>query len=1084
MADGLGALVRARREQAGLTQRQLAGRAGIGIGTLEDIEQSRTQRPRRRSLTRLAMALGLDPGQLAELASPPLGAANRARVLPGRPPQGGPAPASAASADCRLRMEVLGPLEVRRDGRPVALGPARRRAVLGLIALHPGMGLPRAALVDALWGERPPPTAATMVQAQVSQIRGVLGPGRGTADTQLSWDGFRYRLSLAGIGLDLAEFNELAGRAQQAVAEGNAGAGCALFERALGQWRGQPLVDIEILGSHPAVTALARRRDDVVIEYAAAAFRAGAPGQVVTHLEALTARQPLDERAHAQLMNALAASGQQAAALRLYQELVRRLDNELGVRPGTELAAAHMQVLRQQVPAASAVRAAPSLTGGNTPCPAGAAAPSPALGSHGGHSRAVADRVVPRQLPPAVAGFAGRATELAELTRLLEQATGAGRTVVISAIGGTAGVGKTALAVYWAHQAVGRFPDGQLYVNLRGFGPSCTPMTSVEAVRLFLDGLGVAPGRIPPDPQAQAGLYRSLLAGKRMLLVLDNARDPGQVRPLLPGTPGCLVLVTSRNQLTGLAASDAAHLITLGVLAETEARDLLAQRLGTTRAAEEPAAMAGLAQLCAGLPLALGVAAARAASRSGLPLAALAAELRETQPPLDALATGDAATDVRTVFSWSCQHLGTPAARMFALLGLHPGPDVSVPAAASLAGLPPGQARQAMADLASASLATEHAPGRYTLHDLLRAYAAEQAATLPERQRRVATHRMLDHYLHTANLASSLMHSHCNPLTLEPPQPGVLPEKLAGPPQAMDWFRAEHQVLLAVTSRAAALGGFATHAWQLPCAMATFLNWGGYWRQLAATQESALAAASGAGDRTGQAEAHRFLGMAQVRLGAFAKSSHHLRAALELGCQGGSNLFRARVHADLSWARGLQGRDREALGHAEQSVRLYCAAGDQPGEAMALNLVGWYCARLGRYRETLRHCGQALALHRELGDRLGKATTLDSLGYAYHHLGDHAEAIICYEKAIEAFGGVADLHMRAESLTHLGDAHQAGGDTSAARHAWRQALAILDDLHHPDAERVRARLAGVPAENGASANGGGPTGPGTEKVSP
>jgi hypothetical protein len=356
---------------------------------------------------------------------------------------------------------------------------------------------------------------------------------------------------------------------------------------------------------------------------------------------------------------------------------------------------------------------------------------------------------VPRQLPAAVAHFAGRTGELATLTGLLHGRADTGGTVVISAIGGTAGVGKTALAVHWAHRVADRFPDGQLYVNLRGFDPGGQVMDPAEAVRRFLDALNVSPERIPVDLDAQAALYRSQLAGKRMLVVLDNARDTAQVRPLLPGAPGCLVVVTSRNQLTGLIASDGAHPVTLDLLTGEEARQLMVRRVGADRVAAEPAAVAEIITRCAHLPLALVLVAARAAVRPHGGLRVLAKELRDARQRWQMLTGDDPASDVQAVFSWSYQTLTSDAARLFRLLGLHPGPEVSAVAAASLARLPASTARPVLTELTGASLLVEHTPGRYAFHDLLRAYATDLTQRIDsDRHRRAATHRMLDHYLH------------------------------------------------------------------------------------------------------------------------------------------------------------------------------------------------------------------------------------------------------------------------------------------------------------------------------------------------
>jgi tetratricopeptide (TPR) repeat protein len=530
------------------------------------------------------------------------------------------------------------------------------------------------------------------------------------------------------------------------------------------------------------------------------------------------------------------------------------------------------------------------------------------------------------------------------------------------------------------------------------------------------------------------------------------------VRPLLPGAPGCLVLVTSRNQLTGLAAADGALLFTLNVLTEADVRELMARRLGPERVAGEPVAVAELSRLCARLPLALSVAAAHAAARPRLTLAALAAELRSTGDPLDVLRTGEAATDVRTVFSWSCQQLTEPAARMFRLLGVHPGPDITIPAAASLTGQPLSQARATLAELDGAHLVIERTLGRYACHDLLRAYAAEQAAAIDsDGARHAALHRVFDHYLQTAVAATALIHPFRDPVTLSPPAPGVWHEELTSRLQALEWFQAERQVLLAAIRQAAGQG-FHRHAWQLPWAVATFLNWHGYWHELAATQESALTAAGDLGDLAGQAEAHRYLGQAQIRLGALVDATGHLEAALELFRRLGNRTAQARAHYDLAHICELRGRAGDALRHAWQALQLYRAAGHQSGEAIALNAVGWFHTQLGHYWEALDYSTQALAMHGKLGNRTGEADTLDSLGYAHHQLGHCSEAIACYQRAIEALGDADDLHMRAMVLGRLGDAHDAAGHDKAARDAWHKALAMLDGLNHPDAAGMRSRL--------------------------
>jgi tetratricopeptide (TPR) repeat protein/transcriptional regulator with XRE-family HTH domain len=688
------------------------------------------------------------------------------------------------------------------------------------------------------------------------------------------------------------------------------------------------------------------------------------------------------------------------------------------------------------------------------PAPSAALSPPDRLGTEG------QDRAAPRQLPAAVTHFTGRAAELAALTGLVDQvgAQPAG-TVVVSAVGGTAGVGKTALAVHWAHQVAGRFGDGQLYVNLRGFEPSGTPAAPEAAIRGFLRALGVRASQIPRRIEAQALLYRSLLADKRILIVLDNARDEQQVRPLLPASPGSLVLVTSRSQLGGLAATDGARLISLDVLSHGEAVQLLTAGLGTARAAAEPAAVDQIASLCAHLPLALAVAAARAAAEPGLPLAARAAELANAAGRLDALDAGDPRSSVRAVFSWSYRQLTPDAARMFRLLGIHPGPEITAAAAASLAAMAEAGARRLLRELARAQLIAEHVPGRYAFHDLLRAYAVEQAQhTDSQAGRDAATGRVLDHYLHTAARAALLLNPSQEPVVLAPELPGAVAGQPSDYTQALAWFEAEHQVLVAAVTRAAG-SGFDTHAWQLAWAMTTFLQTRGHWQEWAATQRIALDAATRLGDSSAQAVSGRLLANACTDLGDHDQARGHFASSLTLYQRLGDRLGEAKIQHSLGFAAERQGRYADALGHAEQALRLYQAIGGKTFEAEALNNVGWCHGLLGDYRQARAFCRQALTLSAEIGDRRTEGNAWDSLGYAEHHMGSLVEAANCYQHALSIFRESGDRLDEADTLTHLGDTRHAAGELAQAREAWAQALAILQDLQHPDAGQVRAKLA-------------------------
>jgi DNA-binding SARP family transcriptional activator/tetratricopeptide (TPR) repeat protein len=713
-----------------------------------------------------------------------------------------------------------------------------------------------------------------------------------------------------------------------------------------------------------------------------------------------------------------------------------------------------------------------------------AAAGNPTVGAgpsrpaRAGAAPAAQATVVPRQLPAGVAHFAGRIAELAELQAWQHEAASADEAVKVLVIGGTAGAGKTALAVHWAHHSAGEFPDGQLYVNLRGFDPSGTPVAPGDALRWFLGAFGVTEEQIPDSVDAQSALYRSVLAGKRVLVILDNARDAAQVRPLLPGSRSCLALVTSRARLPGLAATEGARLVPLDVLTADEAHELLASRLGERARAEADAAQQ-LTEACSRLPLALSIVAARVAARPYLPLADLARELADAQGRLEALDAGDPVASVRAVFSWSCEQLTGPAARMFRLLGLHAGPDVTIAAAASLAGVDRGHAAAAVAELADTHLIAEHAPGRYAFHDLLRAYAAYLAGTTDtDADRHDAVRRVLDHYLHTASAGSSLLNPARPQLPLGSPQPGVTPEPLESVADALAWFEAQRQVLIAVITQAAD-AGLDAPAWQLPWSVWLFFDREGYWHDQVAIQRIAIAAAGRLGNRGRQAHAYRDLGCTYGRLGQLAEARELCTQALDLHREVGDRMGEARAHNEIAMLAEQQGRIAEALGHAQLSLALYRDEGYEPGLAKMLNGVGWMHALLGDYEQALEFCEQALGMYRGRGDPLNEAATWDSLGYSLLHLGRLEEAISCLRTAVGLIEALRTGYYQTTMLVHLGDAYYAAGQLPQARQAWREALAILEDLNHSDADQVRARLdgeeppvPGVPAASARSALGG------------
>jgi DNA-binding SARP family transcriptional activator/Tfp pilus assembly protein PilF len=940
-----------------------------------------------------------------------------------------------------VRFALLGTL-VLADGAgdPMAVTGARQRVLLASLLLSANVPVSSDALAEAVWDGSPTAGAATTLRSYVRRLRQVLGPQAGA---RISACNRGYVIAVQEPELDVLCFEAAcrdAGAARRAARWQEASAAAA---RALELWRSAPLLDVpsQVLRDQ-FVPRLEQLRLQALEDRAEADLRLGGQDRLIPELRDLAAEHPVRERFHAQLMEALARAGRRAEALDAYRQARRALVDELGIEPGPHLRLLHRQILDGD-PALAAPPASPDGTP-QAPAPATDSASSPAG--------------VPRQLPGAAPHFTGRLAELARLSQILDQAgSQAPGTVVISAIGGTAGVGKTALAVHWAHQVADRFPDGQLYVNLAGFDPSGSPVTPGEAIRGFLGALGVPPDRFPSSLAAQAGSYRSLLAGRQMLILLDNARDEQQVRPLLPGSPGCLVLVTSRSQLAGLAAAENASLLSLDVLPPAEARQLLAARLGGQRTAADPGAVTEITDLCARLPLALAVAAARAAARPQLPLPAVAAELRDAQRRLDALDTGDPAVSVRAVFSWSYQQLDPAAARMFRLLGLHPGPDISTLAAASLAGVAPAQAGQALGQLTGACLLTEQSPGRYGCHDLLRAYAAEQAHGAEDEQaRHAATGRVLDYYLHTALQAASMVTPHRDPISPGTPLAGVATEQLSSTHEALAWFDAEQQVLPAAVGLAARTG-HDTHAWQLAWAMFHSLDGRGRWHELIAIQRTALAAASRLGDVAGQAVTHRLAAICYM-LGDHEQAHAHLMAALALYRQAGDRIGEARTHQALSVICEGQDRVGEALRHNGQALILFQAAGHQAGQAHVLNAMGWNHIGLGHPERGQMHCHQALTLCQQLGDRLGEAGSWHSLGRASHHLGQRDEAAASYERALSIFRELGQRYREACTLAHLGDTHHASGDRPAARHAWQQALRILEDLQRPDADLVRAKL--------------------------
>ena len=669
----------------------------------------------------------------------------------------------------------------------------------------------------------------------------------------------------------------------------------------------------------------------------------------------------------------------------------------------------------------------------------------------GGRSEAATQVRVQDCLPRDLAGFTGRSAELGQLTRLLRQGKSAGGPAVIV---GTAGVGKTQLAIHAGHLLHREKPfDRVLFVNLRGFhpDPAQPPADPAAVLDGFLRLLGVAGQQIPYDLPARIAAYRRRLAGTRTLVVLDNAADADQVRPLLPDTPGCPVLVTSRRDLTDLHR---ATQIVLDVFTPGEAVALLIGVAPPRPVGPDPDAPARIARRCGHLPLALGLVGAHIAGTPGWTLTDHADRLdeRHHQRRLD--------TGVELALGLSYQQLPTGRQRVLRLLSLHPGPDLDAYAVAALADTDLPTARAHLHHLRRDHLLHPAAPDRYTLHDLVRAYAAGRAGDEdPPSDRRAALTRLVDFYLHTAHAGDRLLYPHRDPVALAPARAGMVVTPLADAGAAMAWFTTEHAVLLAVAEQAAA-DGLDRHTAGLAWALTNFLNLRGHWQDQITVQSRALAAARRLGDRSGQAHMHRNLGRSHDMMSHPDDSRPHFRAALALFAEVGDQVGTATTHVNLARQYERQGRYSEALGHDRHALALFRAAGDRAGEARALNNVGCVHTLLGDHSEALTYCREALTRHQTIGNRHGEATTWNSIGYVHHRLGRPTAAIDCYQRALALFAETGDRPNEAQALTNLGDAHEAAGDHGDAHTAWRAALDILDELGHADADVLRARLPG------------------------
>ncbi|MFC0439003.1 BTAD domain-containing putative transcriptional regulator [Kutzneria buriramensis] len=922
-----------------------------------------------------------------------------------------------------VRFSLLGDVRADLDGHAVDVGPARQRCVLAVLLVDANYPVSIDQFAERVWSGALPHRVRGTLSSYVSRLRQALA---GAPEVTIARHLGGYLLTVDQQAVDLYQFRTLV---DQARSTENGEQALDLFEQALRLWRGEALSGLDSPWVTSMRATLLQERLTAEQDATDLRLRRGEHAELLGMLAAQAGEHPLDERLASQFMVALYRSGRQADALKHYERIRLRLSEDLGADPSPPLQHLHRQILTADHTLAAPV------------------------------SEPRVQAVTPRQLPAPPGVFVGRDRELTALTKAVDQQTAQGATVVVSAIGGGGGVGKTWLALQWAYQNLDRFPDGQLFVDLLGYAPAGKPMEPGEAVCGFLDALDVQPAAIPAGLHAQTALYRSLVAGRRMLIVLDNARDTAQVEPLLPGSPACAVVVTSRDRLAGLVAAHNARPIALDTLDDAEARELLAGRLGPERLAAEPDAADELVDRCAGLPLALGVVAARAALRPDTLLAALAAELRDTATRLGALDTGDPAASVHAALSWSVAAIEPNQAQVFMLLGLAPGPDIALPAAESLTDLPAAEVSEALRALERVSLIQQHLPGRYRMHDLVRLHAAAHARQhLPLPDRDAALHRLVDYYLHTAHAADRLLAPHREPLQSGPPAASSRPHLLADKSTALAWFSAENPNLLA-TQRLVMREGWHRTVVHLAWTLTTFHSRQGRLHDYRTVWEAALATAARLDDHATTAMAHRYLGDAHARLGRPAEALDHLQQALAAAGDRGDTREQAHTHRVLAFVWEQQGDDQRALGHATHALNLYRPLGQPVREADALNQVGWHEARLGQYDQAHAHCQAALALCRRLHYREGVSNALDTLGYIAHHTGQHTQALGYYEQSLALCGQIGDTFNEADVLDRLGQAHAALDQHDQGRHAWHQALDLYRAQHRfAGADRVQRQL--------------------------
>lgn len=933
-----------------------------------------------------------------------------------------------------MELRVLGPVEAFVDGSAIDLGAPRQRCVLAVLALEPNRIVPLERLIDAIWDTDAPPAAKSSVQAYISRLRKAFTSVDGLSLTGRAGG---YRLDIAPEAIDLHRFQTLTKEARQTPDPVTAD---RLFSQALDLWRGDPLSDVRTSWLTDRVCAgLEQQRLDAIEDRYDCRLKLGAHADVISPLRGLVAEHPLRERLVGLLILALYRSGQKAAALETYQQAADRIVEDLGLDPGTELRKLHEAILRDE----------PWLDAPPPPKPE----PVRAVAVERPRS------VTPAQLPGDIAAFTGRRAELERLDALHHPGDDMNRSagMRITAITGTAGVGKTSLALHWGHRAAAQFPDGALYLNLRGFDDQQPPIEPTDALRQLLGGLGTSINTIPASLDERAALFRSLLANRNALIVLDNARGSKQVRPLLPGTPECHVLVTSRTRLDGLVALDGAHQISLDSLSPDESRQLLATIIGSARVDAEPEAVQQLSALCGHLPLGLRLAGAQLAAQESRAITDFVDELADYQDRLDTLDLLDLDTPLRATFDVSYESLTDDAAAVFRIVGLHPGPDVDPLVLAAGITAKVSRVRRWLDQLAIAHLVSESTPGRYTMHDLLRAYALEKANELPLHEQDVSTERMLDYYLHVARQAKSWQYAGQNRYTGGVNHVPAEVPAYTSVSEASAWFETERINLIAAIRHAAGRQD-PRHSYLLPGEMALHFELSHRWEDGLVVGEIGLRAARKGTDYLQELRMLNLLGSAAANQGSPDDSAAYFRQLHQLAVANDDNYAAGLSLSNLSLLMSQCGRYDEAADTAEQALTFISRETDPWNWANTRNSLSEFYRRTGDATAAVKSGMEALAVFTELGDEAKQSRAIHSLGEAYLAAGQYSDASDYLRRAIELGKRSGNDRTITLAFIGLGDIEKALGNTTTALRHWQEALSRRDKLQPDELDQLARRI--------------------------